>query len=111
MNLMISRNSHEGQFGLFPPEIEILDGCLRFFTVFERHLFKKFLRFESRQVFDLEIKIHVTEYRAEVLVDEKNEKFVVESPKGVTQLNQYVNQVKATSVYMSYSTHSVSEGS
>jgi|GEM_PF-4659628 hypothetical protein len=111
MNLMISRNSHEGQYGLFPPEIEILDGCLRFFTIFERHLFKKFLRFESRQVFDLEIKIHVTEYRAEVLVHEKNEKFVVESPKGVTQLNQYVNQVKATSVYMSYSTHSVSEGS
>jgi len=47
MNLMISRNSDEGQFGLFSPEIEILDGCLRFFTVFEQHLFKKFLRFDS----------------------------------------------------------------
>ena len=47
MNLVISRNSDEGQFDLFPPEIEILDGCLRFFTVFEQHLFKKFLRFDS----------------------------------------------------------------
>ena len=57
--------------------------------------------FESRQVFDLEIKIHVTEYRAEVLVNEKNERFVAEFPKGVTQPTQYGNQVKATSVYMS----------
>ena len=40
--------------------------------------------FEPRQVFDLEIKIHVTEYRAEVLVHEKNERFVAEFPKGVT---------------------------
>jgi len=44
---VISRNSHEGQFGLFPPEIEILDDCLRFFIGFEQRLFKKFLRFDS----------------------------------------------------------------
>jgi len=47
MNLVISRNSHEGQFDLFPPEIDPLDGYLRFFAVFEQHLFKKFLRFDS----------------------------------------------------------------
>ena len=57
-------------------------------------------RFESGQVFDLEIKIHVTEYRAEILVNEKNERFLAEFPKGVTQPIQYENQVKATSVYM-----------
>jgi len=41
--------------------------------------------FESGQVFDLEIKIHVTEYRAEILVNEKNERFLAKFPKGVTQ--------------------------
>jgi len=40
MNLVISRNSHEGQFDLFHPKIKILDGCLGFFTVFEQHLLK-----------------------------------------------------------------------
>jgi len=41
MNLMISRNSHEGQFGLFPPEIEILDVTVFAFSL-EFQVFFKF---------------------------------------------------------------------
>jgi transposase len=57
--------------------------------------------FESRQVFDVDISVIVTEYRAEVLVNENEDRFVAEFPKGVTERVQYGNSIKAASVYMS----------
>ncbi|MBF0103890.1 MAG: IS66 family transposase, partial [Deltaproteobacteria bacterium] len=41
--------------------------------------------FESRQVVDVNIKVHVTEYRAEVLEDELGNRYVAQFPEGVTQ--------------------------
>ena len=57
--------------------------------------------FDKRQVFDIEVSFIVTEYQAEVLVNESGETFVAEFPAGVTELAQYGVGVKATSVYLS----------
>jgi transposase len=57
--------------------------------------------YQKRQVFDLEIVKHVTEYRAEILVNETGSKVVAEFPDGLVQRAQYGNGVKAHSVYMS----------
>lgn len=57
--------------------------------------------FESRQVFDIEVSLLVTEYRAEIIVNEHGEEFVADFPEGVTEPAQYGNMVKAHSVYMS----------
>jgi transposase len=57
--------------------------------------------FESRQVFDAEFTVHVTEYRAEILKNERGDQFVAEFPDGVTESAQYGNSVKAHSVYLS----------
>jgi transposase len=57
--------------------------------------------YEKRQVFDLNIVKCVTEYRAEILVNEKGEKVTAEFPDGLLQKAQYGNGVKAHSVYMS----------
>jgi transposase len=57
--------------------------------------------FESRQVFDIEVSMTVTEYRAEIIVSEDGEEFVADFPEGVTEPAQYGNMVKAHSVYMS----------
>jgi transposase len=57
--------------------------------------------FESRQVFDIEVSLNVTEYRAEILVNENGEEFMADFPPGVTESAQYGNAVKAHSVYMS----------
>lgn len=57
--------------------------------------------FESRQVIDIEISRHVTEYRAEILQDRHGHQFVAEFPAGVTRPVQYGNRLKAQSVYMS----------
>lgn len=57
--------------------------------------------FESRQVFDVDVSLTVTEYRAEVLVNEYGDEFVAEFPEGVTEPAQYGNTIKAHSVYMS----------
>ena len=43
----------------------------------------------------------VTEYRAEILVNESGDAYVAEFPEGVTEPAQYGVGVKATSVYMS----------
>ena len=51
--------------------------------------------FESRQVFDIDISRLVTEYRAQILEDEKGHRFVAPFPKGVTKAAQYGVQVKA----------------
>ena len=57
--------------------------------------------FESRQVFDVEFSVRVTEYRAEILKDRRGQQFVAEFPDGVTELAQYGDSVKAHSVYLS----------
>lgn len=57
--------------------------------------------FETRQVIDIEISRHVTEYRAEILLDAEGHRFVAEFPPGVTRAVQYGNTVKAQAVYLS----------
>ena len=57
--------------------------------------------YESRQVFDIEISGVVTEYRAEILQDEFDNRFVAAFPEGVTQAAQYGPGLKAHAVYMS----------
>lgn len=57
--------------------------------------------FDRRQVFDVEVAFTVTEYRAEILVNELGEMYVAEFPEGVTEPAQYGSSVKATSVYLS----------
>ena len=57
--------------------------------------------FESRQVFDIDISRVVTEYRAQILEDDKGNRFVAAFPEGVTKAVQYGTGLKAHSVYMS----------
>jgi len=57
--------------------------------------------FETRQVFDIDISRVVTEYRAQVLKDDKGNRFVAPFPEGVAKAVQYGTGLKAHSVYMS----------
>ena len=58
--------------------------------------------FETRQVFDIDISRVVTEYRAQILEDENNNRrFVAPFPEGVTKAAQYGSGIKAHAVYMS----------
>lgn len=56
---------------------------------------------ESRQVVDVKINVHVTEYQAEVLEDDQGNRYVANFPEGVTKAIQYGSGVKADSVYQS----------
>lgn len=57
--------------------------------------------FDSRQVFDIDISRVVTEYRVQILEDEKGNRFIAPFPDGVTKAVQYGTSLKAHSVYMS----------
>jgi len=57
--------------------------------------------FDARQVIDIKISRHVTEYRAQILRDADGNHYVANFPPGVTQVVQYGNGIKAQSVYMS----------
>ena len=57
--------------------------------------------YERRQVFDIDISRVVTEYRAQVLLDEKGRRFVAPFPEKVTRPAQYGDGVKTHVVYMS----------
>lgn len=57
--------------------------------------------FESRQVFDIEIKRVVTEYRAQILENEHGEQFIAPFPEEVTRPAQYGPAIKAHAVYLS----------
>lgn len=57
--------------------------------------------FEKRQVFDVEVSVLVTEYRAEIVKNTQGIEFIAEFPEGVTEPAQYGSSVKATSVYLS----------
>ena len=59
------------------------------------------LGYESRQVVDLDISRVVTEYRAQVLEDERGKRHVAPFPEGVTRPVQYGIGVKVNAVYMS----------
>lgn len=57
--------------------------------------------YEKRQVFDLDISVVVKEYQAEILENEKGNKFTATFPEGITSSVQYGNGVKAHAVYLS----------
>lgn len=57
--------------------------------------------YESRQVIDVLVKLHVTEYRAEVLEDDCGNRYVATFPEEVAKAVQYGGGVKAESVYLS----------
>jgi transposase len=57
--------------------------------------------FEVRQVVDIDIARIVTEYRAQVLIDDHGKRFVASFPETVTRPIQYGSQIKAHSVYLS----------
>ena len=56
---------------------------------------------EKRQVFDVKISLHVTEYQSEVLEDQDGNQWVADFPEGINNPTQYGNSIKAHCVYMS----------
>jgi transposase len=56
---------------------------------------------EIRQVFSLRIKRFVSEYQAEILIDEKANRYVASFPEEVGNTTQYAPEVKAHGVYLS----------
>lgn len=57
--------------------------------------------YEARQVFDIDISVHVTEYRAQILRNAAGDTFTAVFPAGVGGPVQYGNGVKAHAVYLS----------
>ncbi len=58
--------------------------------------------YDSRQVFDVEIKMHIKEYRAQILEDKNTgHQFVASFPSDVTKSVQYGSGIRAQAVYMS----------
>lgn len=57
--------------------------------------------FEARQVVEIDISRLVTEYRAQVLVNEAGQRFVAAFPEKVSRPVQYGDTVKAHAVYLS----------
>jgi len=58
--------------------------------------------YDSRQVFDVEIKMNIKEYRAQILENNKTgQQYVAVFPDDVSKAVQYGNEVRAQAVYMS----------
>jgi len=57
--------------------------------------------YDCRQVFDIDIRRLVTEYRAQILEDQNGQRFIAPFPAHVTKAVQYGNGVKAHAVYLS----------
>jgi transposase len=57
--------------------------------------------YDCRQVFDIDIRRLVTEYRAQILQDQNGQRFTASFPAHVTRAVQYGNGVKAQAVYLS----------
>lgn len=57
--------------------------------------------YERRQVIDIRIQRHVTEYRAQILENAHGQRYVAEFPADVTRPAQYGRSVKAHAVYLS----------
>ena len=56
--------------------------------------------YDSRQVFDFEVLVSVTEYQAEILEDADGKRYVATFPPAVTKAVQYGPGIKANAVYM-----------
>jgi transposase len=81
-----------------PDEIEEIEIDLRTIPAGDY----KDVGYDSRQVFDVEIKMNVKEYRAQILEDENTgNQFVAVFPDDVTKAVQYGNEMRAQAVYMS----------
>ena len=61
----------------------------------------RFVGFDCRQVFDIDIRRIVTEYQAEILENAQGQRFTAPFPAGVTKAVQYGNGVKVQAVYLS----------
>ncbi|MBF0440165.1 MAG: hypothetical protein HQL93_13740, partial [Magnetococcales bacterium] len=61
--------------------------------------------FESRQVFDVDISVCVTEYRAQVLVDQQGKRWVAPFPQEVAATVQYGSSVKVSIAAQSVPIH------
>lgn len=61
----------------------------------------KTIGYETRQVFDINISLFVTEYQAEILEAQDGSQYIAMFPEAVTQAAQYGNSTKASSVYLS----------
>jgi len=57
--------------------------------------------FETRQVFDIDISRFVTEYRVQILEDERGRRYTASFPEGVTKAAQYGANFRAHAVYLS----------
>ena len=57
--------------------------------------------YQVRQVIDLKISRHVTEYRAEIITGQDGNKYYASFPENVTRPAQYSADLKAHAVYMS----------
>ena len=57
--------------------------------------------YEARQEFDIDISISITEFRAEILENERWEKYTAIFPKWIKSSTQYWNWVKSHCVYLS----------
>jgi len=56
---------------------------------------------EKRQVIDITFCPVVTEYQAQVLIDEQGKRYVAQFPEGINKAVQYGNTLKAHAVYLS----------
>jgi transposase len=81
-----------------PDKVELLSVDRRMLP--RGHQYRK-VEEDVRQVIDIEIKRKVTEYRAEVLEDERGRQYRAAFPEGVTRPVQYGASVKTEAVYMS----------
>lgn len=70
-------------------------------TTLPRGLHYKEENFIVRQVVDIVVSKHVTEFRGQVLVDESGNKYVAEFPKGVNRDVQYGASIKSKGVFAS----------
>ena len=61
----------------------------------------KVIGFDSRQVFDINISLHIKEYRAEILENENGKKFSANFPNDVKKAVQYGSGIRSQAVYMS----------
>jgi transposase len=61
----------------------------------------RWVGFDCRQVFDIDIRRVVTEYQAEILENAQGQRFTAPFPAGVTKAVQYGHGVKVQSVYLS----------
>lgn len=93
----------QGHIGKTLKKVENPDE-IKFLSIDKRTLPRghyKDVGYEARQVVDIRINRVVTEYRAQILEDDKGNRYAAAFPKHVTQAIQYGPSFKAHSVYMS----------